>query len=255
MTSIMYLQSPLGWTIRTVEGIHNCSETFEPFEHLPDAVRTHIQPETTAVIVMANMDHITPLPASDACVLNVCGRIMLHPRVTAHPAWLKTSRQFGMLWEAFTLEGNICIRYEQVAFKGATDMPKLASVVSEMFSQPGGLTMQIAVLTSRLGKAIFIQRNCLLECALRRVGWASVMSRLEELCNVVLFQVADWGAMQRALGMDPWEQAPTSATVSISRRGVLTFRLTWKEEGTPWAHNRDILDATDRVTEFVRQLV
>ena len=253
-TSVMYMQSYMGWAVRIVEGTHDCSETYAPFDGLPEAARAHLQPHTTAVVLISGMEHITPFAPAAPTVLNVCGRIMAPPRASLHPAWLKTNRQFGMIHEAFTLEGNLCIRYEQVAFKGATSRPGLGSVVREMFGGETGITMQIAVLTSKIGKAIFIHKDCLLERAIGNVPWAGVMPRLEELCNVVLFQVTDWEGAQAALGLR-WAQAPTSTTVSVSRRGVLTLRMTWRGLGREWVDNDDLLDATGRMTAFVTRLV
>ena len=256
MTSILYMKLPLGWAVRTINGVHQYNETFSPFTCLPDAVREHITPHTSAVIVLPNMENITARPVQEPTMLNACGRAMLSPHIGRHVAWQKTDRQFGTMWEAFTVEGNICARYEQVAFKGATHSARLATVLSELFCCDDARPhLQIEVLTSRLGKAIFIHRGCLLECALQCVPWAHIMSRLEELCNVVLFQVSDWGAMQRQLGMGAWEHVPVSTTVSVSRRGVVTVRLTWKEAGRPWEDNADLLDVTGRLTRFIGELV
>lgn len=257
MTSAVYLKLPLGWAVRTVEGVHQHKETFSPFNGIPDAVREHITAHTSAVIVTPGTDHIKPRPMQAATILNACGRAMLSPHVGKHTAWQKTDRQFGTMWEAFTLEGNICARYEQVAFKGATNRQRLARVLNELFNSDEDPRphLQIVVLTARLGTAIFIHRDCLLECALQCVPWANVMSRLEELCNVVLFQVSDWSAMQLQLGMEAWEHVPASTTVSVSRRGVVTVRLTWREVGRPWEDNTDLVDVTDRLTRFIRTLV
>ena len=69
-----------------------------------------------------------------------------------------------------------------------------------------------------------------------------------QVCNIVVFYVLDWAA----LGMN-WAEAPNTATVTLTRRGTLTLRLTW--DGVEWGDNDSFLTAIGLIREFVRGLV
>lgn len=79
------------------------------------------------------------------------------------------------------------------------------------------------------------------------------MGRIEELCNVVVFYVTDWRAMEAELGLEPWPLVPSTATVTVTRRGTLTMRIT--HGGVPWHSNEPYLSVTRAMAAFVRGLV
>jgi hypothetical protein len=129
----------------------------------------------------------------------------------------------------------------------------LEAVLGMLVDEPVTVQLQLVVLSVGIGRCLFVMLGCLLERRLAYVPWARVMHRIEEVCSVVVFYVVDWRAMEAALCMRPWAQPPKTTTVSVTRRGTLTLRLTW--DTADWDGNDALYDVTRRLGDFVRDMV
>ena len=152
----------------------------------------------------------------------------------------------------------MAIQYGRISFKGATDPSLLCSVVRELLlgsaTEEARVVLHLLVTQTRLGKAFIVRKWCLLETQMEQFEWAKRRDRIEEICNTALFGVRDWNGMLRDLGMDAWDPSPVGATVAVTRRGVMTMRVTWDETGVPWTDNALLLDAGDRLARLLRGL-
>ena len=201
-----------------------------------------------------------------ARLLNVCGELMgpLVSRQPTHPAWMRQRTLFGCEWHAYTAAGNVSLQFQRVIFKGAIDPVALARVERLLFADladpPLVSHAHLVVLQTSLHRSLYVNMGCLLERQLQdAVGWAVLCSRCEEMCNVVPFNIIRWEAMiaHLALTDDPLVAAivpPDTAMVSVTRRGVLTLRLTWTV-GTLWTENDGFLRITEALGRFLHSLV
>ena len=131
--------------------------------------------------------------------------------------------------------------------------PNLERVVRNMTRGEYSIKLQLVVLAVGINRCLLVHIDCALETQLRYVSWVSVMGRIEELCNVVVFYITNWAQMEKALGLKPWDNPPKSATVSVTKRGTLTLRLTW--DGTEWYSNDIFYEALNAIASFVRNLI
>jgi hypothetical protein len=184
---------------------------------------------------------------------NACGFAITSNRHPRHPAWQMQPCIFGRVRKAYTAAGNVIQRGNKIIFKGATTPQPLEDVMSTLVDEKVTAQLQLVVLSVGIGRCLFVMLGCLLERRLAYVPWARVMHRIEEVCSVVVFYVTDWRAMEEALQMQPWAQPPKTTTVSVTRRGTLTLRLTW--DAADWADNDALYDVTRRIGEFARDLV
>lgn len=186
-------------------------------------------------------------------MLNACGYALTTNRHPNHRAWQIQPSIFGRINEAFTMAGNVIMRKHKVIFKGATSPQALDSVLHTILDEPTTAQLQLVVISMGIGRCLFVMIGCLLERRLMFVPWASVMHRIEEVCSVVVFYIVDWRAMETALGIQPWTQPPKTTTVSVTRRGTMTLRLTW--DAADWVNNDAFYDAARHIGKFVRSLV
>ena len=184
---------------------------------------------------------------------NACGFALTSNRHPSHPAWQMQPCIFGRVRKAFTAAGNVIQRSNKIIFKGATAPRPLEEVLSTLVDEEVTAQLQLVVLSVGIGRSLFVMLGCLLERRLAYVQWVRVMHRIEEVCSVVVFYVTDWHAMEAALHMQPWAQPPKTTTVSVTRRGTLTLRLTW--DAADWADNDALYDVTRRLGDFVREMV
>ena len=205
---------------------------------------------------------MTPDRHRDTRVLNACGEFKahLHARHPGHRAWQKVLTLFGSEYQAYTVAGNLSLQIQHMVFKGATDPDDLAAVAATLFADvvepatPMVPYLQLVVLQASVGRSLFVKTGCLLDVQLeQRVPWASLCSRCEELCNVVPFAITDWDAAGRALDF-PAIDPPDTATVSVTRRGVMTLRLTWVS-GIAWTSNAAVVRIAETIARFVHDLV
>jgi len=190
---------------------------------------------------------------SGARIQNACGFAYATNHRQDHPAWLPHSGVFGRSRKAYTLVGNLSLRQNRVTFKGATQPQQMRELLATLLDEPVDLRLQLVVLSIGIGRCLFVMLGCLLERRVSYLGWADVMHRIEEVCSVVVFYVTDWRAMESALGMAPWDEPPKSTTVSVTRRGTLTLRLSW--DSARWSDNEFLYDVARRLAAFVRGLV
>ena len=108
--------------------------------------------------------------------------------------------------------------------------------------------LQLMVVSVGIGCSLHVYVGCLLETRLARFPWIDVMNRIEEVCNIVVFYVRDWDALGQL-----WNTPPKTTTVTLTRRGTLTLRLTW--DGLEWRDNREVMEAARVLQGFVKGLV
>ena len=174
---------------------------------------------------------LVPANSRPPRLVNACGLVAC--RASDHPAWRRLPSIFGPARLAFTVAGNLSVSRRGVVFRGATSLPALLLVLGQVLGHaPPPPLLQLLVVSAGVGRCLCVSRGCPLERGLDCVPWASVGSRIEELCNVVVFHVVRWRAMEAALGLRPWPDAPRAAAVSVTRRGTLMLRLTW--DGAAW---------------------
>ena len=219
------------------------------------------------------VEGMCPAARASARVLNACGELVgaVVCRTPTHPGWRKRTTRFGTEHQAYTVGGNLSIQVQRVVFKGAVNERSLVRVaipllsgVMEMGGEGMGPTprLQLMVLQASIGRSLCVQVGCLLERQLEEDGpyggWVRMCSRCEELCNVVAFTVVDWDRALEALGMTAGMmeglQAPDSAMASVTRRGVMTLRLTWGE-GVEWSTSAPLTRFTDLLAGLLHDLV
>jgi hypothetical protein len=229
----------------------------------PHAKRPRVVPPPQSQLILTGM---SPDARTGARLLNACGELMgpLVSRRPTHRAWIRQRTLFGCEWHAYTAAGNVALQFQRVTFKGAIDPGAIARIERLLFADladpPLSPHAHLMVLQTSLNRSLYVNMGCLLERQLQdAVGWAAICSRCEEVCNVVPFIIIHWGAMVAHLGLtdDPVVRAlvpPDTAMASVTRRGVLTLRLTWVR-GTPWTSNDGFLRVTERLGRFLYSLV
>jgi hypothetical protein len=192
-----------------------------------------------------------PANARPPRLVNACGLVAC--RAEDHPAWRRLPSIFGPAPQAFTVAGNLSVSRRGIVFRGATSLPSLVRVLRQLLGHaPPTPRLQLLVVSAGIDRCLSVNRGCLLEQRLDEVPWARVASRIEEVCNVVVFHIAEWRGMEAALSLSPWPDAPRAATASVTRRGTLMLRLTW--DGTAWEEGA-FLEAAATLARFVASLV
>lgn len=194
-----------------------------------------------------------PSNTSPPRMQNACGTVIVEDRYPTHCAWMKDTSIFGVVRKAYTAAGNLVLQQNKASFKGAVSSEELRHVMKELVWGDFTVRLQLVVLSAGVGRCLDVRPHCLLEQRLYRVPWVYVMGRLEEICNVVVFYVLDWRKMEEALGLRPRAEVPKSTTVSVTRRGTMTMRLTWA--GIDWGGNGEFEEATDAMARYVRELI
>jgi hypothetical protein len=181
-------------------------------------------------------------------VQNACGFVAVEGVQMPH-AWRKARTVLGVVQVAYTTGGNLLVSNSmRITFKGATNVAALRAALGRLTVEPSAPVLQLVVLSVGIGRCLHVHVGCLLETRLGRLPWVSVMNRIEEVCNIVVFYVLDWGA----LGVE-WATPPKTATATLTRRGTLTLRLVW--EGIEWEDNEAFKGAIGRLRDFIRELV
>lgn len=203
-----------------------------------------------------------PLDATRTVILNACGTVEvgLSPSESVqHVAWQHCCTLFGWEDQAYTVAGNLSLQYRRVMFKGAHDPSLLVEVASQLLKGAATsvprLRLGLVVMQTRLGKSLMVTKWCLLETRIREYAWAKDRDRIEELCNTALFGIKDWDLMLKEFGIKPLSLSPNSATVSVTRRGVMTVRITWPEPGMHWVDNEALRTVGDCLGRLVAGLV
>lgn len=184
---------------------------------------------------------------------NACGTVYIEDRRPIHCAWRRSTSIFGIVLKAYTTAGNMVLQRQKISFKGALQAKSLSAVIKDLVAGSFKVRLQLVVLSVGIGRCLFVNVECTLEVRLRRVPWVRVMNRIEEVCNVVVFYVKDWKAMEKDLKLRPILIMPKSTTVSVTRRGTLTLRMTW--EGIDWESNEDFEAVTGAMATFVKDLI
>lgn len=205
---------------------------------------------------------MTPDQHGGTRVLNACGefKASIWSRHPAHPAWQKVHTLFGTEFQAYTAWGNLSCQIQQIVFKGATDPARLVATAGKLFNDvveelPMTPLLHLVVLQTPVNRSLFVKAGCLLDHQLdAHAPWAIIGSRCEELCNVVPFSISDWAAASRVLEFPADVDTPSTATVSVTRKGILTLRLTWVK-GIPWTDNAPLVRIAETIARFVRDLV
>ena len=181
-------------------------------------------------------------------VQNACGIVLVEPQAHHHVAWKRSRSIFGVVHKAFTLAGNFVLQHGRINFKGAVCSRVLRSVASSMVRGDIRVKLQLMVLAMGIGMTLDVRVGCLLEKRLAECHWIKVMRRHEELCNVIVFYVRNWSVFD----VHGW-QVPRTTTVSLTRKGTMTVRMTW--DGIDWEDNEPYCRAMWELSSFVRSLI
>jgi hypothetical protein len=223
------------------------------------AVRTIVEGGKTDFPLINNM---VPDKRVRTRVLNACGEFQgrVCSRCPSHAAWKKVFTLFGVEYQAYTTAGNISLQIQHMIFKGASDPGELIKTAGILFRDivdhlPVAPLLQLVVLQTSIGRSLLVKVGCLLDAQIQeQAPWACLCSRCEEVCNVVAFAVVDWDAACHALSMKRITPPPDTATISVTRRGVLTLRLTWVQ-GLMWVNNDALEETAETIARFVHDLV
>ena len=181
-------------------------------------------------------------------VQNACGLVLVEPQSKVHVAWKRSKSIFGVVYKAFTLAGNFVMQHGRISFKGATCSRTLSRVASSMAHGTVRVRLQLMVLAMGIGMTLDVRVGCILEKRLGECHWIDVMRRHEELCNVIVFYVTDWSVFR----LPDWHP-PRTTTVSLTRKGTMTVRMTWN--GIDWDENETYYNVTRELASFVRSLI
>lgn len=187
-------------------------------------------------------------------VQNACGIIFVLGHFYQHFLWKKTKSIFGNVYKLYTIAGNFIKQDRKIMFKGATDFQLIQKVLNIVLLTEFSCHIQLFVASIGIGRCLKVEPGCLLEKRLENIRWVRCMHRIEEICSVVVFYVTDWKLMCDYLNYKSKIQTPKSITVSVTRRGTLTLRLTWKEY-CKWESNSDYRSLCEHLASFVRMLV
>lgn len=191
-----------------------------------------------------------PSNKSPVRIQNACGTIYVEDRYPTHCAWRRGGSIFGMVRKAYTMAGNFILQGEKLTFKGAADPASVQRIASTLVRGQFDVRIQLVVLSVGIHRCVDVAMQGMLERCMGRYRWVRVMNRIEEICSVVIFYVQNWRQMESELGVEPWAVPPKSCTVSVTKRGTMTVRLTW--QGTTWEDNRPYEHITRVLARFVR---
>jgi hypothetical protein len=186
-------------------------------------------------------------------ILNACGTIYVEDYSPTHCAWRRAASIFGVVKKAYTVAGNFILQNSKVTFKGANDPQCVERVIGTLVRGDFQTRLQLVVLSVGIKKCVDVRPSGPLETYVGGLPWARVMNRIEEICSVVIFYVNDWLRMEKYFSMEPWPTAPKSCTVSVTKRGTMTVRLTW--QGIEWENNNRFHDVTRVLAQFVSGLI
>lgn len=158
---------------------------------------------------------------------NACGFIHYENVNTEHCAWIQTRSIFGKVLKAYTIAGNLVYQLRRLSFKGTNDIILLQQILSQLLHGSFKMYLQLIVMSVGIKCSLETSPQCPLELGLVRYDWIRVAGRIEEICNVVMFYIIDWRSMEAFFNLPAWETVPKSCTISVTRRGTMTLRLTW----------------------------
>ena len=229
--------------IRTSRGIlwRHCNDENDIYKEFPIGSRYFVVP---------GPDESNRSPVR---LQNACGTIFIENGSPTHPAWHCSPSIFGMVRKAYTTAGNFVLQGKRISFKGAQSVEALDMIMQQLVCGWFRVRLQLVVLSVGVGRCIDVTPNSALECELSGIQWIRVMWRCEEICNVCVFNITNWRQMESALQLQPWECPPKSTTVSVTRRGTLTVRLTW--QGADWIENNLFENVTGALAKFVKRLI
>lgn len=189
-------------------------------------------------------------------VQNACGVVYvpsLHIHKN-HPGWRIAPSIFGIVRKAFTVAGNFILQKNKISFKGASDPQILNERLKTLICNDFTYNLQLFVASVGIGRSLKVEVGCLLERKLYQYKWIRVMSRLQEICNVIVFYICDWDLMCQSFNMVFEFPKPKSCTVSVTRRGTVTIRITW-EKFLTWTCNNHLKIFSESMAGFVRMHV
>jgi len=187
-------------------------------------------------------------------VQNACGIIFIIGHFYLHHLWKKTKSIFGKVYKLYTIAGNFLKQEKKIMFKGATEPALIEKILSIVALPDYKCHIQLFVASIGIGRCLRVEPGCLLEKRLQQYQWIRCLHRIEEICSVVVFYVVNWNLMCEHLRFKSKIQIPKSITISVTRRGTLTLRLTWKDPCL-WQSNNEYQSLCENLAAFVRMLV
>lgn len=189
-------------------------------------------------------------------VQNACGVVLVSSMFIhkEHPAWRTTPSIFGIVRKAFSVAGNFIMQKNKISFKGASDPRILKERLKNLICSDFSCNLQLFVASIGIGRSLKVDVGCLLEKKLYQYKWIHVMSRIQEICNVIVFYIKDWQMMCQCLNINLEFPSPKSCTISVTRRGTVTIRITW-EKFLDWNDNACLKLFCEAIAGFVRMNV
>jgi hypothetical protein len=173
-----------------------------------------------------------PHHTSAACrrpiVKNLCGRFLTYLQgFVPHAAVSQSVRTcFGRCQHMHHLHGSVSVHRGVAHFRGCSGYDGIAALSEDLFMQDPACEVHMGVLKCCLGRFLDTHQGCHLE--------AAVASRFS--CLRVRRRLLD-GPQAVKLRVDRFDEAelpflsggltPTSLDVSVTSRGVATFRFSW----------------------------
>lgn len=190
-------------------------------------------------------------------VQNACGVIYVESSnhiILEHSAWKKCPSIFGMVYKAFSIAGNFIVQKKRISFKGVADPAILKETLTKLVVGNYTYNLQLFVASVGIGRCLKVEPGCLLENKLKQYRWVRVLPRLQEVCNVVVFYIQDWKLMNETQNKTYTFPNPKSCTISVTRRGTVTVRITWTRF-FDWNNNDNLKVFCEDIAGFVRMNV
>jgi hypothetical protein len=218
-------------------------------QEIQTQIQSHFHNFTNLIITKGKKDS----NGKGLILQNVCGFVIYEHVNTSHCAWKKTKSIFGIVRKAYTMAGNISYQSQKVTFKGSNNINMLNHVLSQLLHGNFSLHLQLVVVSIGLNHCLQTVVDCPLELNLITFSWIRVMRRIEEICNVVIFYVTNWRAMENELKIEPWPICPKSVTISVTRKGTMTARLTFSN--MEWKSTSQFQIFMNQMSKFIVQFI
>jgi len=190
-----------------------------------------------------------PYEPQRARVENLCGSFTTYVCVHGLSSVIqKTQNAFGRQHEMYHLHGNVSINQNKASFMGVRGMRSLEKLASALRLETPGNVVHMAVICVKLGKRVQVSQGGLIEDRVSRwVDHVRVMSRMLEYNNTLRFNITNFKGVFSF--RDEWR--PDNNDWSVTGRGTLLVRLTWRK--LKWTQEVEdaCLDLCNRTAEWL----
>lgn len=197
-------------------------------------------------------ERYTPYTSQRARIENLCGSFT--ERVSGaglDGVLVKTNTCFGRQRELFHLCGNVTVNREKGSFMGARGLAGLERLASVLQLSSAGNAVHMVVLCSKLGKRVQVTAGGLLETSILEQAGQKVRigARHFDHTNTVRFTVQKFEGPVFEM---PDALHPENNDWTITGKGTVMIRLTWKHMEWTAAAEEACLALSNRVTAWLR---